>query len=185
MTTVPPIPWQTIKELFTGSRSLFSFLTLLIFLGPPAFVSDDWLKKHGLYEALHPYHEWVVVAFWLSLSVLIASLIRWFLQKLMIYWATFSRKRKIRRHLIDMPGDQFAIAMSFGQQDRIALHFPAHRGAIKDFEKRGIVYQAGTATSPIGTLPFVLHDDALEFFTPRGFQKILNERTKMAIKRRG
>jgi hypothetical protein len=185
MTPAPPISISKIIDLATGPKAAFYSLIAAIFLSPFVFVPDGWWWAPELAHFSCEYRVWMVVLFWLSVSVLLASLIQWFAIYATGDYRAFLKRRRIWRYLVRMPHDQLNIAMQYARDRRVSLPFGEHSGAIRDLERRGIVYQAGTVLSPRGTYPFVIHDDAQEFFTEHGFQKVLDERTRLEMKRRG
>lgn len=184
MTPATSISISKIIDLATSEKASVYSLIALFFLAPLVFARPErWSMAPEVGVFCQTYRVWILMMFWLAASLLLARLISWLAKHIGQFYGTAWKRHRIRKHLLNMPRDQLQIGMAYVKERRVSMPFGEHSGAIRDLEQRGIVYQAGTVLSPRGTYPFAIHDDALEFFTEHGFQKILSERSARTVKR--
>lgn len=176
--------WNSVFELLTGPRAVFYSALLTLISSPFMFASDAWLKSQGMYEFSVHWHWAIFLVFWVGLCVFSLSFVQWIGGASLRKLAKHRAVHKKRRHLIAMPNDQLGIAMQFAEKQKISIQFKPTIGAVRDLERRGILYQASEYPTPINTFPFALHEDVTKFFTPRGFQRIMDERNRLEVKRK-
>jgi hypothetical protein len=175
--------WHLI-DLITGSKAFLISSIAIFFLFPFEIASDQQLKNLGLYDVANHYRGWIVLLLWLAASILLAGFTRWGISKIQAQFVNSATRRKMRKYWIEeMGSDQLRIIIEYFDQSRVSLPRSVHSGAIRDLEKRGFVYQAGTAISPLNTFPFALTENATRLLRPRSFHKIMGERNKLEAKR--
>jgi hypothetical protein len=174
---------KAVLDALFGPRGAVVSAVLVVFGLPFLLTSYGFFPSSDLPDVPTQFVWIPFAAFWLGASVLLVALVKWAGTDAAALVRRYSKRRKVRKYLLWMPEDQLKIVMSYVSQQRNSLPWSIHSGAIRDLEKRGVVYQATNALSPIGTFAFVVDPDVQDFFRPRVFDKILAERTKIDTRR--
>lgn len=95
-------------------------------------------------------------------------------------WQTgYRHRREIEEHLHNLPVDQMKVLLRFVESRKSSLPFDLYEGAVRDLEKRGILYQSSeVAHRMLDVYPFTITPEAMRFLRRSEFQKfLLSQRT--------